>query len=94
MPSISRLDEHTRQDLVDRLKRIEGQARGIQRMIDEGRDCRQVIDQVAALKAATHSVSVELLERVALYCAGNPDAFDSPTQAITEMVGTIMRAGR
>lgn len=94
MPSIDRLDERARRDLTERLKRIEGQARGIQRMIDEGRDCEQVLNQVAALKAATHSLSVAMLEQFALYCVANPDDFGEPTEAIAAMVGAVMRAGR
>src|SRR5690606_20137312 len=46
MPSMSRIDPATVQDFIDRLKRIEGQARGIQRMIEEGRECQQVLHQV------------------------------------------------
>lgn len=38
--------------LILRLRRIEGQARGIVRMVREGRDCREVLEQLAALQAA------------------------------------------
>lgn len=39
-------------NLLARLRKIEGQARGIQRMIEEGRDCEEIIIQLTALKAA------------------------------------------
>ena len=48
-------------DLVDRLKRIAGQARGIQRMLQEGQPCGDVIVQLAAMKAALNKVAVILM---------------------------------
>lgn len=47
------------EDLMRRLKRIEGQARGIQRMLDEGEDCEQVIIQLGAMKAAINRVGMK-----------------------------------
>lgn len=38
--------------IVSRLKRIEGQLRGIQKMVEEGRDCRKVLQQIAASRSA------------------------------------------
>ena len=94
MPSVSKLRPSVQQDLVDRLKRIEGQARGIQRMIEDGRECNQVLHQVSAMKAAAHGLSTEMLEQFALYCLTNPDEFASPEQAVGEMVAAVVRAGR
>ncbi|HLO02705.1 MAG TPA: metal-sensitive transcriptional regulator [Symbiobacteriaceae bacterium] len=48
------------QDLQRRLKRIEGQARGLQRLLEEGVDCDQVVIQIAAMKAALSKVGVRL----------------------------------
>ena len=50
-----------RRAAIVRLKRIEGQARGIARMIDEGRDCLDVLTQIAAMRAATDALATELL---------------------------------
>lgn len=47
------------QDLMRRMKRIEGQARGIQRMLDEGKDCEQIVIQLAAMKAALNRVGMK-----------------------------------
>lgn len=94
MPSIASMRPSATQDFIDRLKRIEGQARGIQRMIEEGRDCGQVLHQVTAMKAAAHSLSAEMLEQFALFCLASPDEFETPEKAITEMVSAVMRAAR
>ncbi len=48
-------------ELMRRLKRIEGQARGIQGMLADGRDCEEIVTQVAALKAAVEQVGVAMV---------------------------------
>ena len=60
----------------DRLKRIEGQVRGIQRMVEENRDCRDVVVQLAAVKAAVASLNTLVAETYArdCLCAGEVDA--------------------
>lgn len=48
-------------ELMRRLKRIEGQARGIQGMLEAGRDCEDIVTQVVALKAAVQQVGVAMV---------------------------------
>ena len=48
--------------LARRLKRIEGQVRGVARMIDEDKYCIDILTQVSAINAALHKVSVQLVE--------------------------------
>jgi DNA-binding FrmR family transcriptional regulator len=52
-------DESVR--LLNRLRRVEGQARGLQRMIEEGRPCDEIFTQLAATKAALDRVGVLLI---------------------------------
>ena len=92
MPSIDRLPESSRADILARLKRVEGQAKGVQRMIEEGRECADVINQVAAIRAAITAISGELLEAVALRCLRHPDDFDSPERAVEEAVRLLIRS--
>lgn len=47
------------EDLMRRLKRIEGQARGVQRMLDEGAGCDQLMIQLGAMKAAINRVAMK-----------------------------------
>ena len=54
-----------KKDLQDRLRRIEGQVRGIQRMVEEQRDCRDVVVQLAAVKAAVASLNTLVAENYA-----------------------------
>lgn len=55
------LDEQTVQGLQDRLARIEGQVRGIRRMLGEHRQCHEVLTQVLAAHAALERVAGEMV---------------------------------
>ena len=51
-----------------RLRRIEGQVRGVQRMVDEDKYCIEVLDQVAAVTKALQAVAIELLDDHLSHC--------------------------
>ena len=52
------------QDMKNRLKRIEGQVRGVLRMMEEGKDCREVITQLTASRSALDRTMDLLLEQI------------------------------
>jgi DNA-binding FrmR family transcriptional regulator len=58
----------TKQDCGDRLRRIEGQVRGIARMIEEDRYCIDVLTQLRAVKAALRRVEDEVLKDHVEHC--------------------------
>jgi CsoR family transcriptional regulator, copper-sensing transcriptional repressor len=75
-------------DLMDRLKRIEGQVRGVQRMVDEGRDCRAILNQLTAVRAAAYQVSVLLVRDYATQCLRDSDeskSIDELVEALNHM---------
>ncbi|MCX2726765.1 metal-sensitive transcriptional regulator [Thermomicrobium sp. 4228-Ro] len=92
MTSIAQLDEMTRTDLLERLRRIEGQARGIARMIEEGRECVDVVQQLVAMRAATDSLCAELVQAMLERCFldGTPPA----PQQLARVLKAVMRGGR
>lgn len=51
----------TRQDLLNRLRRIEGQIRGLQRMIENDKDCSEIVMQLSAIRGALDQVGFVLL---------------------------------
>jgi CsoR family transcriptional regulator, copper-sensing transcriptional repressor len=53
-------DEKSRTDIMNRLKRAEGQLRGIQRMVEEGQSCLDVAGQMAAVRKALDSTYVRM----------------------------------
>jgi DNA-binding FrmR family transcriptional regulator len=94
MASVHNLEASKRAEFQARLRRIEGQTRGIQRMIDDGRECLEIIDQLAAVKAAVNGLSVDMVETFALYCLNNPDEFESERDAVEQAVKALVRGGR
>lgn len=92
--SIDTFPDAKRAKLVARLRKIEGQARGIERMIAGGRDCVDVLTQIAAMRAATDALAIELRETAALGCLLHPDDFTSPEQAIEQAVHILVHGGR
>ncbi len=51
----------TSADVIKRLRRLEGQVRGLQRMVDEGAECREIVTQLAAAKGALDRVGFKLM---------------------------------
>jgi DNA-binding FrmR family transcriptional regulator len=83
------VSEEVRQEMLSRLRRIEGQARGVQRMVEEGRDCAEIIHQLASIRAATHGASVFLLKHYAKECstaAGKEGGTDRPIEELVELM--------
>ncbi|MCD6303215.1 MAG: metal-sensitive transcriptional regulator [Anaerolineae bacterium] len=70
---MTRLEDRVRDDLILRLRRIEGQAKGIQRMVEDGRSCAEILDQLASVRAATRSASIALIRYYASTCADSPE---------------------
>lgn len=64
--------------LAKRLKRIEGQVRGISKMVDDDKYCIDVLTQVSAAKAALDKVALELLRDHARHCLTN-DRLHAPS---------------
>ncbi|NLB51655.1 MAG: metal-sensitive transcriptional regulator [Syntrophomonadaceae bacterium] len=86
--------EETKQAVVRRLRRIEGQVRGIQKMIEDEKDCREILTQVAAVKSAINQVGLIVFENHAQQCIAkafhenSEDAFHE----IVEMMGKLIKS--
>jgi DNA-binding FrmR family transcriptional regulator len=59
---------HRKDDYVKRLRRIEGQARGLQRMVEEEKYCIDILTQISAITKALQSVGLGLLEEHLSHC--------------------------
>jgi DNA-binding FrmR family transcriptional regulator len=64
-------DFQNKDALIKRLQRIEGQVRGLERMVEEERYCIDILTQIAAVSTALDSVSVKLLEDHVRHCVGD-----------------------
>ena len=78
-----------RKQLIKRLQRIEGQVRGVQRMIEEDRDCQDILTQLAAIRGAAHRVSVMVARQYALNCLNDPEQHGSPDEAVAKLLHTF-----
>lgn len=92
MLATTRLDSQRREALITRLKSIEGQARGLQRMLEEERDCQQIMDQFAALRAASHAVTMQALECFTLH--NLRESPDHPDQVVTDLMSAFSKLMR
>jgi CsoR family transcriptional regulator, copper-sensing transcriptional repressor len=85
----------TKDQLRTRLARIEGQVRGVERMIDEDRYCIDVLTQISAIQAALDKVALGLLDQHAAHCVmGAADGErEEKTAEMMAAVGRLMRRG-
>ncbi|MBO2521053.1 MAG: metal-sensitive transcriptional regulator [Clostridia bacterium] len=77
--------------LLGRLKRIEGQVRGISRMIEEDKYCVDILVQIAAVKAALNKVGLVLLEDHTRGCVTRAIQNAEGDAAIDELMDVLMR---
>jgi DNA-binding FrmR family transcriptional regulator len=92
MFTAARLEGSRRAALITRLKSIEGQARGLQHMLDDERNCQEIMDQFAALRAASHAVTMQALECFALH--GVEESTDRPEQIVADLVSAFSKLMR
>jgi DNA-binding FrmR family transcriptional regulator len=81
--------------LLKRLRRIEGQVRGIERMVDEERYCIDVVTQITAIQAALDKVALGLLSDHAEHCVigGEPQRQEERTEELMGAVRRLLRHG-
>jgi DNA-binding FrmR family transcriptional regulator len=83
--------------LVKRLHRIEGQVRGIERMLEENRYCIDVLTQIAAVNTALESLAFEILDEPVRHCVAGAltsgDAVDAATKT-EELLAAVQRFAR
>ena len=92
---IERCYSATKDQLSNRLSRIEGQVRGIERMVDEERYCIDVLTQIGAVQAALDKVALGLIDDHARHCVigGDTARQEERTEELMGAVGRLMRRG-
>ena len=85
----------TKAQLLARLRRIEGQVRGLQGMVDEDRYCIEILTQISACQAALDKVALGLLDDHAHHCVAGAEGDErgEKTQELMAAVGRLMRRG-
>ena len=94
-PTPTRGYSATKDQLLKRLRRVEGQVRGVQGMVDEERYCIDVLTQIGAIQAALDKVALGLLDEHARHCvAGAADEERADrTDELLAAVGRLLRRG-
>ncbi|GAA2375893.1 metal-sensitive transcriptional regulator [Nonomuraea africana] len=87
----------TKQDHLRRLRRIEGQARGLQRMVEDDKYCIDILTQVSAATSALQSFALSLLEEHLAHCVaeatlkGGPEA-EAKVKEATDAIARLVRS--
>jgi DNA-binding FrmR family transcriptional regulator len=84
-----------RKDLLDRLRRIEGQVRGIQRMVEEDKYCLDILTQLNSVSAAVRAVGLGVLDDHVRHCVRESLVQGEGDDKVEELVAAVARfAGR
>lgn len=86
-----KLSSEVKTDLLKRLKRLEGQVRGVQRMIDDERDCKEIVQQLSAIRSAAHQTSLALIREHASACLLTPGESASPQDVLDSLFSVLDR---
>lgn len=84
------LSEESVKELVSRLSKIEGQIKGLQKMIQERRSCDEILIQISAVRSALNSVAVKLLEEHVQYCV-KPSVEAGDIRALEEFLDAVKK---
>ncbi len=94
---MTKADYHYQQEtdaLLLRLRRMEGQVRGVQKMIEEGRYCVDIVTQLQAISAAADKVAEQVLEGHIRGCVTDAIKEQRGDEAITELMTVLSKAIR
>ena len=75
--------------LKTRLRRVEGQMRGVQKMVDDDRDCQEILQQLTAIRSAVQNASEFFLRTYAKECLTRAGDSDAPDRE--ELIEDVMR---
>jgi DNA-binding FrmR family transcriptional regulator len=85
------LPEDTVADLTKRLRRAEGQVRGVQQMLAEGRDCREVLTQLSAVTKALEQAGFLLVAAGLTWCVSDPERASAEGYALSDVQKMFMK---
>jgi CsoR family transcriptional regulator, copper-sensing transcriptional repressor len=94
-PRVTRGYSEEKDQLLNRLRRIEGQTRGIQKMVEDDRWCPDILQQIAAVRAALDKVALGLAEGHVQHCmlegTTDPERQEEMTAELMQALGRLVR---
>lgn len=83
--------EEYKLNIINRLKKIEGQVKGIQRMVDDGKCCEDIMIQISAIRAAINKVGGIMLDAYIKECLITSLKNDESDDRINDLIETIVK---
>ncbi|MDK2918668.1 MAG: hypothetical protein PWQ37_1401 [Candidatus Petromonas sp.] len=82
--------ESSRKDIINRLRTLKGHIAGIEKMVEEGKNCEDILLQIAAIKSSIHKVGMIIIEEHAVDCLLGED--DEPLERgkVEKIIKTLM----
>ncbi|RIH76796.1 Copper-sensing transcriptional repressor CsoR [Calidithermus terrae] len=81
----------TKEQVLNRLKRLEGQVRGLQKMVEEGRDCREILTLLSGVRSALEATGDIIFEAYLEECQAGLAKGQGDTRGIVEAVRLLRR---
>ena len=86
------IPDDIKSNLLVRLRRIEGQVRGVQGMLESDRNCHDILQQLAAVRSALQNASLLFARNYALQCMHDPEEGVSEEQLIEQLLVVLSKA--
>ena len=87
--------EESREDIINRLRTIRGHIAGIEKMIEEGKNCDEVLAQVVAAKSSIHKVGLLIVENHAHDCLRKPNGDDKvDLERVEEILQMVLNSSK
>jgi DNA-binding FrmR family transcriptional regulator len=80
----------SKDDLLKRLARVEGQVRGVSRMVEDERYCIEIVTQINAARAALDKIALGLVDDHVRHCLKNPRRIDERADELMDAVGRML----
>ncbi len=87
-------NEDVLNEMKKRLRRLEGQVRGVESMLDQGRDCKEIVQQMMSIRAAVQSANMYFIREYMDSCitANEQTDIESTRQKMSEIVALLSKA--
>jgi len=87
------INEQVKKESLNRMKKLEGQIRGVSKMIDEEKYCVDILNQISAVKSALDGVARKILKRHVESCVADAILKGQADEKIEELMNTIFKYG-
>ncbi|HVA75413.1 MAG TPA: metal-sensitive transcriptional regulator [Acidimicrobiales bacterium] len=85
------LPDEVTEEVRKRLRRVAGQVQGVERMLEEGRDCKEVVAQISAATKALEQAGFRLVAAGMLYCLEKPEQAEAEGYGVDSVQKMFMR---